>query len=391
MVVLFVFGEIISPGFLSFSHLMSVLRLSVFLGVVALGQGLVVMAGGEGIDLSVGSVVSLGVVIASSLVLGKDADIPAAFAAAVSGGFAIGLVNGIGVSYVGIPPLIMTLAMSNVVEGLSLLYTQGYPTGTRIPCPGEPSAAGASRDPQHAPALDRADRGSHPALVPQAVGRHALRRGRKQRYRGAVRHQRETVPDVRLWHLRRHLGIRRPHDPGLHRHPVPEPRRAVPDVLHRSRGRGGIALAGGSGSYIGAVIGCILLTTLSSILVALQTTEAIRQIVYGGAAVRHRRRLHAAAEGVGRMKIGIFTALFGDWPLEKVARYVAGLGYEAVELPLWDGNGHVSLKDLLGGGAKTVKKMLSDNGLSISALNHGVAGQLSMGPHDSSTDAWRRG
>ena len=33
------------------------------------------------------------------------------------------------------------------------------------------------------------------------------------------------------------------------------------------------------------------------------------------------------------MKIGIFTALFGDWPLEKVARHVAGLGYEAVELP----------------------------------------------------------
>src|SRR5271157_1882062 len=71
IVVLFVFGEIISPGFLSFGHLMSVLRLSVFLGIVALGQTLVVMAGGEGIDLSVGSVLSLGVVISSSLLLGR--------------------------------------------------------------------------------------------------------------------------------------------------------------------------------------------------------------------------------------------------------------------------------------------------------------------------------
>ena len=44
---------------------------------------------------------------------------------------------------------------------------------------------------------------------------------------------------------------------------------------------GGISLAGGSGSYLGTVIGCILLTTLSSILVALRTTEAVRQIVYG--------------------------------------------------------------------------------------------------------------
>jgi ribose/xylose/arabinose/galactoside ABC-type transport system permease subunit len=32
---------------------------------------------------------------------------------------------------------------------------------------------------------------------------------------------------------------------------------------------------------VGASIGCILLITLSSILVALQTTEAVRQIVYG--------------------------------------------------------------------------------------------------------------
>ena len=44
---------------------------------------------------------------------------------------------------------------------------------------------------------------------------------------------------------------------------------------------GGISLAGGSGSYVGAAIGCILLTTLSSILVALRTTESVRQIVYG--------------------------------------------------------------------------------------------------------------
>jgi sugar phosphate isomerase/epimerase len=97
------------------------------------------------------------------------------------------------------------------------------------------------------------------------------------------------------------------------------------------------------------------------------------------------------------MKIGIFTALFADWPLEKVARYVSKLGYEAVELPAWDNNGHVVLKDLLdrkAGKAGALKKMLADNGLSISALNHGVAGQISMGPRDVSTpntDAWAPG
>ena len=115
IVVLFVFGQVLSPGFLSGNHLMSVLRLSVFLGIVALGQALVVMSGGEGIDLSVGSVVSLGVVIASSLLQGKDANLPVALAAAVAAGFAIGIAHGVGISYIGIPPLIMTLAMASVV------------------------------------------------------------------------------------------------------------------------------------------------------------------------------------------------------------------------------------------------------------------------------------
>jgi len=91
------------------------------------------------------------------------------------------------------------------------------------------------------------------------------------------------------------------------------------------------------------------------------------------------------------MKIGIFTALFGEWTLEKVAAHVAGLGYEAVELPAWAGNPHFELSTALGGGGRKVKKLLADHGLAISALNAGIAGQLSMGPHDSSTDAWAPG
>jgi sugar phosphate isomerase/epimerase len=91
------------------------------------------------------------------------------------------------------------------------------------------------------------------------------------------------------------------------------------------------------------------------------------------------------------MKIGIFTALFGDRPLGQVARHVASLGYEAVELPAWKGNGHLDLEAVLAGRGGEVKRLLADHGLMISAISHGVAGQLSMGPHDSSTDAWAPG
>jgi sugar phosphate isomerase/epimerase len=91
------------------------------------------------------------------------------------------------------------------------------------------------------------------------------------------------------------------------------------------------------------------------------------------------------------MKIGIFTALFGDRPLEQVARYVSGLGYEAVELPVWAGSKHLSLEAVLAGKGREVKKMLAGHGLAISAISHGVAGQLSLGPLDSSTDDWAPG
>jgi len=91
------------------------------------------------------------------------------------------------------------------------------------------------------------------------------------------------------------------------------------------------------------------------------------------------------------MKLGIFTNLFGEWPLEQVARFVSGLGYEAVELPVWEGSRHLPLEAALAGKGREVKKMLADHGLAISALCHGVAGTLSMGPLDSSTDLWAPG
>ena len=87
------------------------------------------------------------------------------------------------------------------------------------------------------------------------------------------------------------------------------------------------------------------------------------------------------------VKIGIFTALFGDWPLSQVASHVADLGYEAVELPGWAGNPHLDLSQVLAGAGEKVRKLLSDRGLSLSAIKNGVAGQLSMGPHGSSTSS----
>jgi len=281
IVALFVFGEIIAPGFLSFGHLMSVLRLSVFLGIVALGQALVVMAGGEGIDLSVGSVLSLGVCISSSLLLGKDANIPVALLAAAAAGFAIGLVNGIGVSYVGIPPLIMTLAMASVVEGLSLIYTGGYPRGS---APRILEVLGNGRTLQipnililwivviigATLVLFRKRWGA----VLFGVGANSITAELSginvKRFRMFVYGICGAIAGLAGFFVLGYVG-------------TPYLNLGAPYLMTSiaAVAIGGISLAGGAGSYLGAAIGCVLLTTLSSILVALKTTESVRQIVYG--------------------------------------------------------------------------------------------------------------
>ena len=281
IIALFIYGEIISPGFLSFGHLMSVLRLSVFLGIVALGQSLVVIAGGEGIDLSVGSVLSLGVCISSSLLLGRDANIPGALLGTVAAGFTIGLVSGAGISYVGIPPLIMTLAMASIVEGLSLIYTGGYPKGS---APALLEALGNGRTLQipnmilfwvvivvaatiillrHRWGAILFGVGANP-ITAELSGINV------KRFRMFVYGICGAVSALAGFFLLGYTG-------------TPYLNLGGPYLMTSiaAVAIGGISLAGGSGSYVGAAIGCILLTTLSSILVALKTTESVRQIVYG--------------------------------------------------------------------------------------------------------------
>jgi len=91
------------------------------------------------------------------------------------------------------------------------------------------------------------------------------------------------------------------------------------------------------------------------------------------------------------LKIGIFTVLFNDWPLEKVLKYVSGLGYEAVEIAAWKGSNHLDIEKILKGGATEYKKTVEKHGLFISGLSNHLESQLILGPLDSSTDEQYRG
>ena len=126
-------GETLSPGFASGQQILRLLIVAALLGIVAAGQNLVILGGREGIDLSVGGVVSLSAIVAGNLMAGDDAGIAVAILACVATGAFFGLLNGVGVTLLRIPPLVMTLGMLGVLQGLLVVVRQGIPSGRAAP------------------------------------------------------------------------------------------------------------------------------------------------------------------------------------------------------------------------------------------------------------------
>lgn len=115
--VLLVVGQVLLPGFLGAGQLANQIKIAAFLGLFGLCQTVVIAAGGQGLDLSVGAVATLGGVLGAAVAQGADAMMPLGGAAACLAGLLVGVVNGVGVALLGIPPLVATLAVASVVNG----------------------------------------------------------------------------------------------------------------------------------------------------------------------------------------------------------------------------------------------------------------------------------
>src|SRR3990167_4086134 len=122
-----------APGFLSGDNLTNVSRQSVYLLIVALGQLIVLICGG--LDLSVGAVVSLTSVVSATVMAAVYAAMPDSPGLAIAAGLLsgviiallVGVINGIGATWFKIPPFMMTLGLSSVLFGITLLVSGGVP------------------------------------------------------------------------------------------------------------------------------------------------------------------------------------------------------------------------------------------------------------------------
>jgi ribose transport system permease protein len=123
VVVLGAFGEAAASGFLTVSHIDQLVIEASFTALVAVGQLFVIISGG--IDLSIPWVLNGSAVLLTLFANGSDTRVTWLFPLLLLAGAAIGLINGVGVAFLRVPPIIMTLGMSSMVEGGLLLYTNG--------------------------------------------------------------------------------------------------------------------------------------------------------------------------------------------------------------------------------------------------------------------------
>jgi ribose transport system permease protein len=132
VVVLYALSGVLSSGSLQIQHVLEVVQVASFLGVVAVGQTLVMLTGG--IDLSVAGVITVSNIVSAGVMDGRDPLIVPGVLLVLVLGVLSGLTNGLLITKARITPLIATLAMNSILFGGSLIYSRGAPHGA-IPGP----------------------------------------------------------------------------------------------------------------------------------------------------------------------------------------------------------------------------------------------------------------
>jgi ribose transport system permease protein len=121
LIVMFVVFSLASPNFFQFNNIVGILIATAVNGVLALGVTFVIITGG--IDLSIGTVMTLSAVMSGVFVTYWGLPVPLGILAGLATGGLAGFVNGVVISKLKIPPFIATLGMLNVAKGLSLVIS----------------------------------------------------------------------------------------------------------------------------------------------------------------------------------------------------------------------------------------------------------------------------
>lgn len=125
ILILFVLGHFIVGNFLSVSQLLLTVKMASFIALFGLCQMIVISSGGGGLDLSVGYMATLTAVITASVMDGQNGNLGKAILIALALGAIVGICNGLLSAYLTLPPLIVTMAMASILQGVINVYTAG--------------------------------------------------------------------------------------------------------------------------------------------------------------------------------------------------------------------------------------------------------------------------
>jgi ribose transport system permease protein len=279
LVVLVVVLSLTTSSFLSQYNLSVVARQASFVGLVALGQTLVLLMGG--IDLSVGAAAGLSAIVGSLMLTALGIHPYLALPLTMLFGLGLGFINGFFVAKLRLNPFIVTLASWEVFAGLTLVITKGAPIrplGEDFRVFGQGSLWGVPV----------------PVVIFLAVGAiltYVLARTRFGRNIYAVGGNREaaTLVGIRAWRVEFLVfGLA-----GMFA--------ALAGMLYASRmdaGQpsvgegwlmgaitaailGGTSLRGGQGSIVGTILGALLMAVLANGIVLLNVSGYWERVIIG--------------------------------------------------------------------------------------------------------------
>lgn len=125
IVLIILFGCLRPESFLTMSNMFTVIRQSSIMGIATIGLLFVMVAGG--IDLSLGSVISVESVLVAVLLTKFGWGLLPAYLCGLAGGTLVGLVTGAIIVKTGIFPMIGTLALQIILQGIAYLVCGGMP------------------------------------------------------------------------------------------------------------------------------------------------------------------------------------------------------------------------------------------------------------------------
>ncbi|SFL64345.1 ribose ABC transporter membrane protein [Halanaerobium salsuginis] len=125
LILLGIIMTVASPHFLTLTNLMNILRQSSLIAIAAAGMTFVIITGG--IDLSVGSVLSLSSCLTAGMMVSHGWNVWLAVIFGLLAGGVLGIINGVLITRIPLPPFISTLGMMGVARGFAFVYTDGAP------------------------------------------------------------------------------------------------------------------------------------------------------------------------------------------------------------------------------------------------------------------------